>query len=218
MRGPLTARGAYARLPFAARGGRDERVAVGLMHGLPPEALVEKHLWIVDRFTATYKKHAPHADLRAAGALGLCEAARRFRPRKGAAFSTYAWNWVKGHVLSELRRAHVVPVPEHMARAANKRGESVHGVVVFRPDGIVRDSGGSVDDPDEQEKAADRGMRLRAMHEAVEALPREQRHVINRTLAGRTVEQIALGLGIAEEHVEELLTQARGELEWMLNG
>lgn len=218
MRGPLTCTRPYARLPFAARGVPQSRGAVGLMHGLPPEALVEKHLWIVERFTATYCKQAPHADLRAAGALGLCEAARRFKPRKGAAFSTYAWNWVKGHVLSELRRAHVVPVPEHMARAASKRGEPVHGVVVFRPDGLVRETGVAVEDHDAQEGAADRGMRLRAMHEAVEALPREQRHVVNRTLAGRSVEQIAFGLGIAEEHVEELLEQARGELEWMLNG
>ncbi len=167
------------------------------MHGLPPQALVEKHLWIVDRFAATYQKSAPHADLRAAGALGLCEAARRFRPRKGAAFSTYAWNWVKGHVLSELRRAHVVPVPEHLARAATKRGEPVKGVVVFRPDGVVRETGLAPELTDEQDDAADRAMRRRALHYAVEALPREQKHVVNRTLAGRTVEQIAFGLGIA---------------------
>lgn len=192
------------------------------MHGVPPHALVEKHLWIVDRFAATYQKSAPHADLKAAGALGLCEAACRFKPRKGAAFSTYAWNWVKGHVLSELRRAHVVPVPEHLARAATKRGEPVKGVVVFRPDGVVRETGAppepGVGIGDEQEGAADRAMRRRALHYAVEELPREQRHVVNRTLAGRSTQQIAFGLGIAVEHVEELLAQAREELEWLLSG
>jgi RNA polymerase sigma factor (sigma-70 family) len=188
------------------------------MHGIPPQALVEKHLWIVDRFAATYQKAAPHADLKAAGALGLCEAARRFRPRKGAAFSTYAWNWVKGHVLSELRRAHVVPVPEHMARAATKRGEPVRGVVVFRPDGVARELSAVPDDADEQEGAADRGMRLRAMHQAVEALEPELRHVVNRTLAGRTVEQISCALGLTETRVEEMLELARVELSWMLDG
>jgi RNA polymerase sigma factor (sigma-70 family) len=189
------------------------------MHGLPPNALVEKHLWIVDRFAAAYAKKAPpHADLKAAGALGLVEAAQRFRPRKGATFSTYAWNWVKGHVLSELRRAHVVPVPEHTARAANKRGEPVRGVVVYRPDGVGRELGPQPDVPGEQESAADKAMRRRAIHLAIGELEPAHRHVINRTLAGRTTAQIAKGMGLTEAAVEQLLEQARGELEWLLNG
>lgn len=190
------------------------------MHGLPPQALVEKHLWIVDKFAATYAKSAPHADLKAAGALGLCEAAERFRPRKGAAFSTYAWNWVKGAVLSELRRAHVVPVPEHTARAAAKRGASIRGVVKFF-------SAGHVDVPDVEpdkcgaahtEKTADGSMRRRHLHEAVEKLRPTHRHVINRTLAGRTVEQIAKGMQLPVARIEELLEEARGELSWLLDG
>lgn len=180
------------------------------MHGLPPRALVEKHLWIVDHFLGAYGHQAPCADLEAAGHLGLVEAANRFQPRKGAAFSTYAWNWVKGHMLSEARRAHVVPVPEHTARALKKAGEPLRGVVAYK----VPEPGVGED----QEPAADSSMRLRALHQAVEDLPREQRHVINRTLAGRTVEQIAFGLGIDEAYVEELLAQARETLEWTLNG
>lgn len=183
------------------------------MHGLPPHGLVEKHLWIVDRFAATYAKVAPQADLRAAGALGLCEAATRFKPRKGAAFSTYAWNWVKGYVLSELRRAHVVPVPEHTARAANKAGEPVRGVVVF----AVPETGpGDVAEPD---APVDRAMKSRALHYAVERLEnRVHRHVISRTLAGRSVEQIARGMGLDEARVEALIEEAREELSWMLAG
>lgn len=188
------------------------------MHGLPPNALVEKHLWIVERFAATYGKKAPHADLRAAGALGLCEAAQRFRPRKGASFSTYAWNWVKGHVLSELRRAHVVPVPEHTARAASKRGEPVRGVVVFKPDAAMREPGSQPDVGGEQETAADRSMRRRAIHLAVSELEHPHRYVVNRTLAGRTAGQIAKGMGLTEGAVEQLLEQAREELSWLLQG
>lgn len=179
------------------------------MDGLPPNALVEKHLWIVDRFAAKYRGTMPHGDMKAAGMLGLVEAAQRFRPRKGAAFSTYAWNWVKGHVLSELRRCHVVAVPEHTARDANRRGESLRGVVVFD----VPDPGGG----DEQESEADKSMRLRALHDAVEALPRDQRHVVNRTLAGRRVDQIAKGMGLTEERVEEIIEAACEELGWLLD-
>lgn len=175
-----------------------------------PQALVEQHLWIVDKFASTYHASAPQADLRAAGALGLCEAARRFKPRKGAAFSTYAWNWVKGYVLSELRRAHVVPVPEHMARAANRRGEPVRGVVVFATGERLAGSTG------DQEQAAESAMRSRAVHYAVEQLAPDLRHVINRTLAGRSVEQIAKGLRCTQTRVRELLEQAQAQLAEIL--
>lgn len=180
------------------------------MHGLPPNALVREHLWIVDRFAARYAKAAPNADLRAAGALGLVEAAQRFRPKKGARFSTYAWNWVKGHVLSELRRCHVVPVPEHTARAAHRMGEPVRGVVVFG----VPDTGAD----DAQEADADRSMRKRALSMAVARLEPRLRHVVRRTMAGRTVEQIAKGMKLPEVRVEELLGEAGEELSWMLDG
>lgn len=183
------------------------------MHGLPPNALVEKHLWIVDRFAAKYQRDAPHADLKSAGALALCEAAQRFKPRKGAAFSTYAWNWVKGHMLKELRRSHVVAVPDHTVRAAARLGETITGVVRFM---------GPSDDPPvdaSQEHGADQSMRRRAVHEAIERLEdRQHRHVINRTLAGRTVEQIAFGMGLTEEQVEGLIEAARENLEWILSG
>ncbi len=192
------------------------------MHGLPPNALVEKHLWIVDRFAATYARKAPHADLKAAGTLGLVEAAQRFRPRKGAAFSTYAWNWVKGHVLSELRRSHVVPVPEHTARAANKRGAPVRGVVKFMSSTACFDLPPPEPEHDgahQVESSVDRSMRLRSVHYAIEALETaEQRHVINRTLAGRTAHQIASAMGLTEARVEELLDQAREQLSWLLDG
>jgi RNA polymerase sigma factor (sigma-70 family) len=187
------------------------------MHGLPPRSLVEKHLGIVEKFAAQYRwqKPAGGADLRAAGALGLCEAAERFRPRKGAAFSTYAWNWVKGAVLSELRRAHVVPVPEHTARKAAKSGSPIRGVVKFARNDAAFDQ--VDDDAPDSESAADLSMRRRALHEAIAELDnRVHRLVIKRTLAGRTVEQIAKGMGVAEARVEELLDEARAELAWLL--
>ena len=95
------------------------------MHGLPPAALVEPHLWIVDHFVTRYQPQAPHADLHAAGVLGLVEAADRFNPRGGRKFPTYAWLWVKGQVLREVRRSHLVTVPEHDVRRANAAGTPV---------------------------------------------------------------------------------------------
>lgn len=187
------------------------------MHGLPPRSLVEKHLGIVENFAARYRWQASGADLRAAGALGLCEAAERFRPRKGAAFSTYAWNWVKGHVLSEMRRAHVVPVPEHTARKAAKRGAAIRGVVKFATHDGVFDRESDETEP-VSERSADLAMKRRVLLDAVKELDcRVHRLVIKRTMAGRTPAQIAQAMGVTETRVEELLEEARGQLAWMLS-
>lgn len=175
------------------------------MHGLPPTEMVANHLWIVDKFAHAHRALGPLDDLLAAGSLGLVVAADRFEPTKGAQFGTYAWNWVKGHVLAEVRKSHVVAVPEHTARAANKRGEPVRGVVVFTEPDETASS-----EELEQERAADRSMRLRALHVAIEALESDDhRHVINRTLAGRSVEQIAKGMGISRDKCRTLLSEAQ---------
>jgi RNA polymerase sigma factor (sigma-70 family) len=178
------------------------------MHGLPPNDLVQSHLWIVDAIAHKYwDKGPPGSDLLAAGALGLVEAAQRFEPARGMRFSTYAWNWVKGHVLGELRRCHVVPVPEHTARKACKDGEPISGVMVFGERHRAFGAAG------EQEPAAERGMRLRALHFAVADLGDDShRHVISRTLAGRTPEQIGKGMGLGAERVRQLLKEAQALL------
>lgn len=184
------------------------------MHGSPPNDLIEQHLWIVEKFAATYQKDAPHADLRAAGALGLCEAAQRFKPGRGFRFSTYAWNWVRGHVLTEVRKSHVVPLPDHTVRAAKREGRVIRRVCSFVNGDSHMCERGRV-----AEESADHGMRMRALHEAIERLERyEHRHVINRTLAGRSVEQIAFGMSKTEEEVEQLITEAQSELAWLLDG
>jgi len=200
------------------------------MHGLSANSLVVDHLWIVERFEAQYQQSAPHADLRAAGALGLVEAAQRFEPERGLRFSTYAWNWVKGHVLSELRRAHVVPVPEHTARKACKDGEPVSKVVIsFEHQAFLKKSSdytgerfvasrlmalaAQTSHAPTQESAADRGMRLRALGDAVARLDNKMhRHVMNRTLSGRSIEQIARAMKLSEERVRLWLREAQALL------
>lgn len=203
------------------------------MQALPTNELVSTHMWIVERFQARYQQSAPHADLRAAGALGLCEAAQKFQPARGHKFSTYAWNWVKGYVLGELRKSHVVPVPEWTVRKASKEGETVRGVVVYCLNeamighGKVRDSRkteavdgehlaevtGAHDVDLAQEEHADRRMRLRALNCAIVALAdKNHRHVVNRTLAGRTIAEIAKGMGFSQERVRQLLHEAQGLL------
>lgn len=181
------------------------------MHGPMPEDLIRSHFWIVDRFAAAYRAPGRTADLHAAGVLGLVEAARRYRRKRGTAFSTYAWNWVKGCMLSELRRGHVVPVPEHMARRACKDGTPIRGVVRFGATVVPVDG--------DQEQTSERAMQRRALRLVLDALQNpEHRAVIDRTLGGQSVRQIAKGLKLTHRRVEELITEAQtilaGEVEW----
>jgi len=179
------------------------------MHGLPPADLIERHGWIVDHFCARYRSIGRGADLRAAGTHGLCEAAAKFEPSRGRAFSTYAWNWVKGYVLSEIRRGHVVPVPEHTARKAYAAGEPVRGVVVFGvPD---------LEQEDEQERQSERAMRLRSVRQCVRELPDKlTRRVVWLVLEGDSIDVIAKTLGLTQTRVGELLESAEQQLREMM--
>lgn len=179
------------------------------MHGLPTADLIQRHQWIVEHFCARYRRIARQADLHAAGWHGLCEAAAKFEPERGRVFSTYAWNWVKGYILSELRRSHVVPVPEHTARKAHAAGEPVRGVVVY---GVPE-----VPQEDEQERQSERSMRLRAVRAAVRELSdKTERRVVLLVLEGSTIEQIAKALDLTQTRVAELLQSAEQEIRELM--
>jgi RNA polymerase sigma factor (sigma-70 family) len=166
-------------------------------------------MWIVEKFEAQYRAAAPGADLRAAGVLGLVEAAARFEPTRGLRFSTYAWTWVKGAVLAELRRSHVVPVAEWTARKDKRQGRPPRVMVVYGA--LDEDAPESASfEPAEQEGDADREMRLRGVRDASERLEDpSHRLVIAGTLGGRTPEQIGESMGLGDERVRQLLREAQ---------
>jgi RNA polymerase sigma factor (sigma-70 family) len=179
------------------------------MHGSPKPCLVHEYMWIVEKFEAQYRAAAPGADLRAAGVLGLVEAAARFEPTRGLRFSTYAWTWVKGAVLAELRRSHVVPVAEWTARKDKRQGRPPRVMVVYGA--LDEDAPESASfEPAEQEGDADREMRLRGVRDASERLEDpSHRLVIAGTLGGRTPEQIGESMGLGDERVRQLLREAQ---------
>lgn len=189
-----------------------------------PAELVTRHLWIVEHFCARYRRQAPEsADLRAAGTHGLCEAAAKFKPKKGRVFSTYAWNWVKGYTLSEVRRCHVVPVPEHTARRALKEGKPIRRVVAFGADHVLATGvscyAGNVAvqrEPD-QEAHSDRMMRVRAVRQCIREIDDKlARQVVRRVLQGKSVAQIARALRLSQTRVAELLAAAEHELRELM--
>ncbi len=57
--------------------------------------LIESHIWLVDWYL---KGRRRDEDARQCGFIGLCEAAKRFKPELGFAFSTYASFWVRREI------------------------------------------------------------------------------------------------------------------------
>jgi len=79
--------------------------------------LVEKHLplvkAVVGRVAMTLPSHVDGEDLYSAGLTGLLNAVRKYNPRAGTSFETYARVRIRGAVLDELRRMDWVPRSVH---------------------------------------------------------------------------------------------------------
>jgi RNA polymerase sigma factor for flagellar operon FliA len=87
-------------------------------HGSALEnSLVEQHLplvkTVVGRLAVTLPQHVSTDDLFSAGLVGLLNAIRRFNPKGGASFESYARVRIRGAVFDELRRLDWVPRSVH---------------------------------------------------------------------------------------------------------
>jgi len=87
-------------------------------HGSALEnSLVEQHLplvkTVVGRLAVTLPQHVSTDDLYSAGLVGLLNAIRRFNPKGGASFESYARVRIRGAVFDELRRLDWVPRSVH---------------------------------------------------------------------------------------------------------
>ncbi|MGE0551142.1 MAG: sigma-70 family RNA polymerase sigma factor [Kofleriaceae bacterium] len=75
--------------------------------------LVERHLELPRRAAAMIfprvRDHVDFEELVALGNAGLAEAAQRFDPARGVAFSTFAWYRVQGEIVDGLRRMTQLP-------------------------------------------------------------------------------------------------------------
>jgi RNA polymerase sigma factor for flagellar operon FliA len=80
-------------------------------------ALVEEHLplvkTVVGRVAMTLPSHVNSDDLYSAGLVGLLNAVRRFNPKSGSSFASYARVRIRGAVFDELRRLDWVPRSVH---------------------------------------------------------------------------------------------------------
>jgi RNA polymerase sigma factor for flagellar operon FliA len=116
------------------------------------DSLVQQYLplvkTVVGRLAMTLPLHAATEDLYSAGLVGLLNAIRRFDPKAGVAFETYARVRVRGSVFDELRRLDWVPrsvhdkarkVEEAMRRLEQKKGRLPTDAEVAKELGISLD-------------------------------------------------------------------------------
>jgi RNA polymerase sigma factor for flagellar operon FliA len=80
-------------------------------------SLVEQHLplvrTVVGRLAMTLPSHVNADDLYSAGLVGLLNAIRRYNPKSGCSFESYARVRIRGAVFDELRRLDWVPRSVH---------------------------------------------------------------------------------------------------------
>lgn len=150
------------------------------------------------------------------GMIGLCRAAERFDPKRGVAFSSFAWPWVSGAVKTCLCRSSVVsePVRRVSRRAAEnargKRAAATHARTVDlgsqASSGAVRLPESLVDRDTEDDLIA--ALDAAAVPEAIAELPRAERAVIKAALLGTPVSHYARRRGWSREKASILLKQA----------
>ena len=101
------------------------------------DRLIIEHLsyvrHILGKLLGSLPEYVDNENLESAGILGLVEAAGQYDPDRGAAFTTFAYQRIRGAILDELRRN--CPVPQAILQSwALIRDASVHMTPPLTPE------------------------------------------------------------------------------------
>lgn len=185
-------------------------------------------------------------NLESAGILGLVEAAGQYDPSRGAAFTTFAYQRIRGAILDELRRN--CPVPQGILQNwALIRDASVHMDPPLTPEKIARATGLTVsnvedclaamrltrpenwaDELSEIPTPADREIQVdaeshrdderRVLADAIELLPEKMRLAVTMYhVEDMRMKEIGQVLGVSESRVSRLLAAAELQLKSIVN-
>jgi RNA polymerase sigma factor (sigma-70 family) len=186
------------------------------------ENLVHSNLPFVTYVARRYKdRGVPLEDLIAEGTLGLMKAVRRFDPKNGARFTTYASFWIKKAIIEALlERPRVV----HLPRYAREKGHAFPREVSLDAPVRIAETDATWGDrlPDTRahgtlESIADREERRRLRSLVLDLSPREQAVLAERFgLHGgpvRTLTEIGTSLGLSKERVRQIESGALSRLK-----
>lgn len=195
---------------------------------------------ILGRMLAGLPEFVDNDNLEAAGTLGLVEAAGQFDPGRGVAFTTFAYQRIRGAILDELRRN--CPLPQQILQQwARIREASQHLPLPLTSESIARATGltvgevedclaairltrpeswaeelGSLPQPAQADDEAEQSVLLRERREiladAIEQLPRKMRIAITLYyMEDLRMKEIGEVMNVSESRVSRLI--AAGEVQ-----
>lgn len=210
------------------------------------DQLILEHLdyvrHILGKMLATLPDYVDEDNLASAGILGLVEAAGQYDPERGTAFTTFAFQRIRGAILDELRRNCPVPQtilqnwalireasiqmspPMTSEKLAERSGLSVREVEdclvamrLTRPESWA-DELGELPMPVERESNADAGSNRveekKLLADAIEELPEKMRLAVTMYyLQDMRMKEIGEVLNLSESRVSRLLAGAELQLK-----
>ena len=210
------------------------------------DRLILEHLYFVRHILGKMLGGLPETvdsdNLESAGILGLVEAAGQFDPTRGTAFTTFAYQRIRGAILDELRRN--CPVPQailqnwalirdastHMTppltteKIAERTGLSlaeiddcIAAMRLTRPENWA-DELGDLPMPESRDEAVDAGSHLveekQLLADAIEELPEKLRLAITMYyLDDMRMKEIGEVLNLSESRVSRLIGAAELQLK-----
>jgi RNA polymerase sigma factor (sigma-70 family) len=158
------------------------------------EAMVLK---LAKRFA--FVSREPLDDLAQAGRMGVLRAMQTWQPAGGARWSNWAWGWIRAYISAECQRC--VPFFDPCRRAAL-------GHPILRC---------PLDELTERDTATPSGedalvwrMDVRA---GLETLSPVERHVVGLRIAGDTVKEVGVELGVSGQRIHQISKQAARKLK-----
>jgi RNA polymerase sigma factor FliA len=197
---------------------------------------------ILGRMLTALPDYVDNDNLESAGTLGLVEAAGQFDPARGVAFTTFAFQRIRGAILDELRRN--CPVPQQMLQQwafireksqglqlpltseslASATGLTVAEVEhclaamrLTRPESWT-DELGSIPNPTDRDGLAEERVLRREQREiladAIEELPRKMRIAVTLYyMEELRMKEIGEVMNISESRVSRLIAAAELQLK-----
>jgi RNA polymerase sigma factor for flagellar operon FliA len=185
---------------------------------------VEDHLPLVGAIARALSRGLPSTvefdELINDGVLGLIDAARRYDPTRGAAFSTYAGYRIRGAILDGLRARD--PLPRRVRRA-RKRGVGASGcaraacaIQLLQLDDALAIPEDEAVGPEALAIEADL---LLLAWKGLTALPPRDRQVVTlRLICGLTLREVAARLRLSITRIAEIQTRGLKRLRAYVEG
>jgi RNA polymerase sigma factor (sigma-70 family) len=156
------------------------------------------------------------------GAVGLCDAAQRYDPARGVAFTTYAPHRVRGEIVDGVRRFNKLGGNNRTAARVVSQLNNTRARSLFAP-AFRLGHGGAMTledivpaDQPSTETVVENHQEVKVLHQVIDLLAKRQREVILMRLRGVGRKAIAESLGVSTRTVDRDTKKAHAFLRTLL--